>query len=171
MRHLLAALITSVFAGSFFPGFAWSQSLTGNVGSAGISEGSRSIEFRTGFDDDGNLAGRIHYDQALTGWYQFRVIGAVRKPGNTPTSPRLSTKSCRPSSKQHENLAPSSTPQSTSTSTTQLATSLSSHRCCADSPRKQNSTLSVALTISTPDGLHSQPLEIQGPLCGFTTKK
>lgn len=80
MRHVLAALITSVFAGSFCPGFAWSQSLTGNVGSAGISDGSRSIEFRTGFDDDGNLAGRIHYDQALTGWYQFRVIGAFRKP-------------------------------------------------------------------------------------------
>lgn len=56
------------------------QSLTGNVGSAGISAGNRSVEVRAGIDDEGNLGSRIHYDQALTGWYQFRVIAAFRRP-------------------------------------------------------------------------------------------
>lgn len=70
-------LLLSAFS---LPGIAWSQSLTGNVGSAGITSGDRSIELRTGIDDTGTLASRLHYDQALTGWYQFRVIAAFEKP-------------------------------------------------------------------------------------------
>ncbi|HAY06901.1 MAG TPA: hypothetical protein PKV67_11410 [Hyphomonas sp.] len=63
-----------------FPALAWGQSLTGNVGSAGISAGDRSVEARAGVDHEGNLASRFHYDQALSDWYQLRVIAAFAKP-------------------------------------------------------------------------------------------
>lgn len=56
------------------------QSLTGNVGSAGVSEGDTSVEFRAGFDDIGNIGARLHYDYGLTDWYQFRVIGSFAQP-------------------------------------------------------------------------------------------
>lgn len=61
------------------PGAA-AQSLTGNVGSAAITDGERSIEARFGANDDGELGGRVHYDQAFTDWYQLRVIGAFQQP-------------------------------------------------------------------------------------------
>jgi len=77
MRYALFSL-TAAFCMIAAPANA--QSLTGNVGSAGVTDGERSVEFRTGFDDEGNAAGRLHYDYALTDWYQFRVIGAFRKP-------------------------------------------------------------------------------------------
>lgn len=79
MRSFLLTL-TLISASSAFSGAAWGQSLTGNVGSAGISAGDRSVEARAGIDDEGNLGSRIHYDQALTGWYQFRVIAAFERP-------------------------------------------------------------------------------------------
>ncbi|KCZ93049.1 hypothetical protein HHI_10189 [Hyphomonas hirschiana VP5] len=79
MRHFLIAL-TTFSAGFAFSGAAWGQSLTGNVGSAGISQGDRSAEWRAGMEDEGNLASRIHFDQAITGWYQVRVTGSFRKP-------------------------------------------------------------------------------------------
>lgn len=75
---LIAGAILS--AGAACPGSAWSQSLTGNVGSAGISAGERSVEWRAGMDDGGNLASRVHFDQAINGWYQFRVIGSFERP-------------------------------------------------------------------------------------------
>lgn len=62
------------------PQIAAAQSLTGNVGSAGISEGEQSVEARLGFDEDGNAGTRLHYDNAFTGWYQLRVITAFSKP-------------------------------------------------------------------------------------------
>lgn len=77
MRCALVFFTASFF---FLTAPAGAQSLTGNVGSAGISQGERSVEFRTGFDGEGNAASRLHYDQALTDWYQFRVIGAFRRP-------------------------------------------------------------------------------------------
>ena len=59
---------------------AHAQSLTGNVGSAGVTEGERGVETRFGFDDEGNAGARVHYDHAFTGWYQLRVIGAFSQP-------------------------------------------------------------------------------------------
>lgn len=79
MKRALIILPITLSAFSL-SGVAWGQSLTGNVGSAGIRSGDRSIEWRTGIDDTDNLATRIHYDQALSGWYQFRVIAAFQKP-------------------------------------------------------------------------------------------
>ncbi len=79
MRHFMFALST-LMAGYALSGAAAAQSLTGNVGSAGISPGDRSVEARAGMDEEGNLASRIHYDQALNGWYQVRVIAAFERP-------------------------------------------------------------------------------------------
>lgn len=59
---------------------AEAQSLTGNVGSAGISNGEQAIESRIGMDDDGNAASRVHYDNAFTDWYQLRLIASFSKP-------------------------------------------------------------------------------------------
>lgn len=61
-------------------GPAHAQSLTGNVGSAGVTDGERGIETRFGIDDDGNAASRVHYDHSFTDWYQLRVIGAFSQP-------------------------------------------------------------------------------------------
>lgn len=71
---------TLTFAGCFIAAPASAQSLTGNVGSASITGGERSVEFRTGFDDEGNAAGRLHYDYGLNDWFQVRVIGTFRQP-------------------------------------------------------------------------------------------
>lgn len=79
MRHFVIA-VTTLLAGYALPETATAQSLTGNVGSAGISAGERSVEARSGIDDEGNIASRLHYDQALTGWYQVRVIAAFERP-------------------------------------------------------------------------------------------
>ncbi|QYJ01381.1 hypothetical protein KUV46_03055 [Thalassovita mediterranea] len=56
------------------------QSLTGNVGSAGISDGEQSVETRFGVNDAGDAAARIHYDYAATGWYQLRLISSFSRP-------------------------------------------------------------------------------------------
>ncbi len=59
---------------------AQAQSLTGNVGSAGVTKAEQSVEARLGLDDEGNAASRIHYDNAFTDWYQLRLIGSFSKP-------------------------------------------------------------------------------------------
>ncbi len=59
---------------------AHAQSLTGNVGSAGVTRGEQAVETRFGVDDDGNVAARIHYDNAFTDWYQLRIIGSFSRP-------------------------------------------------------------------------------------------
>ncbi|RIJ31341.1 hypothetical protein [Henriciella algicola] len=59
---------------------AEAQSLTGNVGSAGISDGEQSIETRFGINDDGDAGARVHYDYAATGWYQLRLISSFSRP-------------------------------------------------------------------------------------------
>ncbi|MEM1105213.1 MAG: hypothetical protein AAGH87_02400 [Pseudomonadota bacterium] len=56
------------------------QSLTGNVGSAGITQGDQSAELRLGIDSDGNAGGRVHYDYAFAEWYKLRLIGAFSQP-------------------------------------------------------------------------------------------
>ena len=61
-------------------GAAAAQSLTGNVGSAGVSAGGRAAEVRAGVDDAGNVAARVHYEQAFSDWYQLRAIADFRQP-------------------------------------------------------------------------------------------
>ncbi len=60
--------------------FAEAQSLTGNVGSAGVTDGERAVEFRAGLDDENNVASRIHYDHSFSDWYQLRLIGRFSRP-------------------------------------------------------------------------------------------
>ncbi|MEQ8557413.1 MAG: hypothetical protein RIB03_03770 [Henriciella sp.] len=71
--------VAAGFAASIAALPSLAQSLTGNVGSAGVSKGEQSVEGRLGFDEDGNAASRIHYDNAFTDWYQLRLIGAFSK--------------------------------------------------------------------------------------------
>lgn len=79
MRYnLLAAAAFGAWAVVCVPAHA--QSLTGNVGSAGISAGERAVETRFGLNDDGRADARIHYDHAFSGWYQLRVIGSFSQP-------------------------------------------------------------------------------------------
>ncbi len=78
--NYVAKAYFAVIASLAFPAIAWGQSLTGNVGSAGISPGEQSIEARAGIDAQGNLASRVHYDQAFSAWYKFRVIAAFERP-------------------------------------------------------------------------------------------
>lgn len=59
---------------------AQAQSLTGNVGSAGVTNGDKSMEARIGFNEAGDAAGRIHYDHAFSDWYQFRAIAFFSQP-------------------------------------------------------------------------------------------
>jgi hypothetical protein len=59
---------------------AAAQSLTGNVGSAGIAEGDRALEVRAGVADTGDAASRVHYDHAFTDWYQLRTVAAFSRP-------------------------------------------------------------------------------------------
>lgn len=81
MSFHVSRLVVSVFAVAGTASLpAAAQSLTGNVGSAGVSEGERGIEARLGLDEEGSAASRIHYDHAFTGWYQLRVIGSFRRP-------------------------------------------------------------------------------------------
>ncbi len=56
------------------------QSLTGNVGSAGVTDGEQAVEVRFGVDDEGAAGARAHYDYSFTGRYQVRLIGAFGKP-------------------------------------------------------------------------------------------
>ena len=70
----------SLFVCACASGAAAAQSLTGNVGSAGVSEGERAAEARVGFDDAGNAAARVQYEQAFSGWYQLRAIAVFRQP-------------------------------------------------------------------------------------------
>jgi len=75
MRFFAASLIL-FFAGPFA---AHAQSLTGNVGSAGITNGEQSIETRFGVNDDGDAGGRFHYDNAFADWYKLRLIGSYSR--------------------------------------------------------------------------------------------
>jgi hypothetical protein len=59
---------------------AHTQSLTGNVGSASVSAGESAVEFRTGVNDTGDAAARVHYENDFSGWYQLRVIGSFSQP-------------------------------------------------------------------------------------------
>ncbi len=65
---------------SAFTGVAQAQSLTGNAGSAKITAGDRAAELRSGVNDEGNAQGRVHIEQAFTGWYQLRAIASFRQP-------------------------------------------------------------------------------------------
>jgi len=73
-RPFLILAVTSAFTAG-----AQAQSLTGNAGSANISEGDRALELRAGIDDEGNVQTRVHIEQAFTGWYQLRAISAFRQ--------------------------------------------------------------------------------------------
>ncbi|MEM7492903.1 MAG: hypothetical protein AAF296_05935 [Pseudomonadota bacterium] len=77
-RFMSVAGVAAATMLCFSPTYA--QSLTGNVGSAGVTNGERGVEARIGFDDDGNLGSRVHYDQSFTGWYQLRLIGSFSQP-------------------------------------------------------------------------------------------
>lgn len=72
------------FIACLMSGPAWlpatAQSLTGNVGSAGVSKGERSIEARFGINEDGDAASRLHFDYGYTGWYQLRLISSFSRP-------------------------------------------------------------------------------------------
>lgn len=72
--------LLSAAAACMTVGTATAQSLTGNVGSAGISDGERALEARIGVDEEGNAGARIHYDYSFTGWYQLRLIGSFSQP-------------------------------------------------------------------------------------------
>jgi hypothetical protein len=78
VRYSGAAALLAGF--SALIGTAQAQSLTGNVGSAGITDGEQGVEFRIGLDGDGNAASRFHYDHSFTDWYQLRIIGAFSRP-------------------------------------------------------------------------------------------
>lgn len=78
MRYIPVAL-TTISACLAIATPVWAQSLTGNVSSPKISAGDRGVESRTGIDDEGNMAGRVHYDQAFSGWYKMRLIGAYQR--------------------------------------------------------------------------------------------
>lgn len=69
---LAAVLVVAVSA-------ARAQSLTGNVGSAGINDGERALEVRLGVSDEGDAAARVHYDHAFTDWYQLRTIASFNR--------------------------------------------------------------------------------------------
>jgi len=65
---------------AFFPAAATAQSLTGNVGSAGVNPDERGVEARIGFDEDGAAGARVHFDQSFSDWYQLRLIGSFSRP-------------------------------------------------------------------------------------------
>lgn len=81
MNYLKPARLVAMLAAlPLMFGLAQAQSLTGNVGSAGITPGEQSLETRFGFDDADNWAARVHYDRAISGWYQVRLIAAATRP-------------------------------------------------------------------------------------------
>jgi len=80
MHSIYSRFAFLVASGVVSAGAASAQSLTGNVGSAGVTDGERAIEARIGADEDGNAASRVHYDYSFTGWYQFRVVGSFSQP-------------------------------------------------------------------------------------------
>lgn len=76
--------VSCICAIAAIAGIANAQSLTGNVGSAGINTGEQAAEFRMGVDDEGSARSRIHYERALSDWYQLRAIASFRRDdGNT----------------------------------------------------------------------------------------
>jgi hypothetical protein len=75
-----SALIASALGAVLLSPAANAQSLTGNVGSAAITQGERAVESRVGFDNQGNAAFRLQFEYAITDWYQLRVIGAFSRP-------------------------------------------------------------------------------------------
>ena len=78
-RAFLSSLIVAAF-GSLLALPAASQSLTGNVGSAGISKGERSIEARLGLNEAGDAASRLHFDYAPEEWALVRLIAGFSQP-------------------------------------------------------------------------------------------
>ncbi len=80
MPSFLLRIVVVTIAGFFSGTFAANaQSLTGNVGSAGVTKGEQSIETRFGINDDGDAAGRVHYDNAFADWYQIRLTGSYSR--------------------------------------------------------------------------------------------
>lgn len=81
MRHskYYGAALAAVF---LVPGLtpALAQSLTGNVGSAGVTDGKQAVEARIGFDDEGNIGSRVHYDYSFTDKYQLRLFASFSQP-------------------------------------------------------------------------------------------
>ncbi|MEO0786246.1 MAG: hypothetical protein AAFY10_11145 [Pseudomonadota bacterium] len=71
----LCAAVIALSAGT-----ASAQSLTGNVGSAGVTDGEHGIEGRIGIDDENNAGARVHYDHSFSDWYQLRLIGSFSQP-------------------------------------------------------------------------------------------
>ena len=81
MIHSIKKLVLTILCcGGMAASPAFAQSLTGNVGSAGITAGEQGIETRFGFNDDGDAAGRVHYDYSFSDRYQLRLIGAFSQP-------------------------------------------------------------------------------------------
>ena len=79
----ISVVIISLASAFMMTGIANAQSLAGNVGSAGVTDGERGVEFRIGIDDDGNSGSRIHYDHSFTGWYQLRTIASFSRPDSS----------------------------------------------------------------------------------------
>ena len=76
---LASKRLSSICATAALAGIANAQSLTGNVGSAGINPGEQAAEWRIGVDDKGSARSRIHYERAPTDWYQLRAIASFRR--------------------------------------------------------------------------------------------
>lgn len=79
MRHVFFVALSAVMGVVAAP-IAHAQSLTGNVGSAGVTDGERAVEGRLGVNSDGDAASRIHGDYSFTDSYQLRVISAFSRP-------------------------------------------------------------------------------------------
>lgn len=68
------------------PALAQAASPLGNVGTARVDKGARSVEFRAGYTADGERRGvderlqmRQHLDLGLTDWYALRLVSAQDK--------------------------------------------------------------------------------------------
>lgn len=77
MKPFALALLTT---GVLVAPLAQAQSLTGNVGSAGVTRGESSVEARIGINDEGEAGARFHFDHGFTDWYLLRVIAGFEKP-------------------------------------------------------------------------------------------
>jgi hypothetical protein len=78
MRGL--TILCAAFGATALATTANAQSLTGNVGSAAITQGERGIEARVGFNDNGDAGARVHFDYGFTDWYQLRTIASFSQP-------------------------------------------------------------------------------------------
>ena len=78
---ILSTVVPAAAAALSLTAPAAAQSLTGNVGSAGVTKGEQSIETRLGLGEGGVAGSRIHVDNAssaFTDWYQTGSNGARR---------------------------------------------------------------------------------------------